>query len=133
MVFICGIINILITVTKMRKYIIRAISESLQQAIGGGIGLFVAYIGLLNVGFINFSAGVPVLSILDQPVLWVFLIGLFLAIVLHLLHVKEAMLISIIATAVIGIPFGVTSMQETVSFTEAFKALPSTFGVIFTS
>ena len=39
MVFICGLINILITVTKIRKMIIKAIPESLQHAIGGGIGI----------------------------------------------------------------------------------------------
>ncbi len=38
MVFICGVINIIITVTKVRKYIIKAIPKSLQSAIGGGIG-----------------------------------------------------------------------------------------------
>lgn len=46
MVFICGIINILITVTKIRKLIIHAIPESMQHAIGGGIGIFVAYVGI---------------------------------------------------------------------------------------
>lgn len=49
-VFLCGLINIIITVTKIRKMIIMAIPESLQHAIGGGIGLFVAYVGMLNVG-----------------------------------------------------------------------------------
>ena len=49
MVFICGLINILITVTKLRKFIIKSIPRSLQNAIGGGIGIFVAYIGFLNV------------------------------------------------------------------------------------
>ena len=44
MVFICGVINIIITVTKIRKYIIKAIPRSLQNAIGGGIGVFVAYL-----------------------------------------------------------------------------------------
>ena len=48
MVFLCGLINILITVTKIRKMIILAIPESLQHAIGGGIGLFVAYVGMLE-------------------------------------------------------------------------------------
>ena len=43
MVFICGVINILITVTKLRKHIIKSIPVSLQNAIGGGIGIFVAY------------------------------------------------------------------------------------------
>ena len=52
MVFICGVINILITVTKIRKYIVKSIPKSLQNAIGAGIGVFVAYLGLLNVGFI---------------------------------------------------------------------------------
>ncbi len=43
MVFICGLINIFITVTKIRKIIIKAIPQSLQNAIGGGIGVFIAY------------------------------------------------------------------------------------------
>ncbi|RBP44096.1 hypothetical protein DFR81_10538 [Garciella nitratireducens] len=42
MVFACGVINILITVTKIRKMIIRVIPESLQNAIGSGIGIFSA-------------------------------------------------------------------------------------------
>ena len=131
MVFICGLINILITVTKVRKYIIKAIPLSLQNAIGGGIGLFVAYIGMLNVGLVEFSAGVPALATLNQPVLWVFLAGLAITAVLMLLNVKGAMLISIIVTTLIGIPFGVTKMADTVSFTEACQALPSTFLAIF--
>ncbi len=133
MVFICGIINILITVTKLRKYIIKAIPLSLQHAIGGGIGLFVAYIGFLNVGFVDFSSGVPGLPTLNKPVLWVFLIGLALIIVLHILKLKGAMLIAIIATAIIGIPFGVTTFENAYSFTDACAALPTTFGAIFTS
>lgn len=56
MVFICGIINIILTVTKIRKLIIAAIPRSLQSAIGGGIGIFIAYIGIKNAGLINFTA-----------------------------------------------------------------------------
>lgn len=131
MVFICGLLNILITVTKVRKFIIKAIPVSLQHAIGGGIGIFVAYIGLLNVGIINFSDGVPALSTLDQPAFWVFLIGLVLIIVLLILKVKGAILIAIAATTLIGIPFGVTSTQNTIGFIDCCKALPSTFLAIF--
>lgn len=133
MVFICGLLNILITVTKVRKYIIKAIPTSLQNAIGGGIGLFVAYIGLLNVGIIDFSAGVPALATLNQPAFWVFLIGLLLVVVLHLLNVKGAMLLAIIVTTLIGIPFGVTKPDPTLttSFSEACAALPTTFLAIF--
>lgn len=132
MVFICGLINILITVTKIRKYIIKAIPVSLQNAIGGGIGLFVAYIGMLNVGLINFDSGVPALATFNQPALWLFVIGIVLTIVLEVMKVKGAILISIIVTTLIGIPMGVTTTATTVSFSEACAALPSTFGVIFT-
>ncbi len=133
MVFICGLINILITVTKLRKYIIKAIPRSLQNAIGGGIGIFVAYIGLLNIGIINFGAGVPALATLNQPALWLFLIGLALTVVLLVCKVKGAILIGIVATALIGIPMGVTHTGDTISFTDACSQLPQTFGAIFTS
>ena len=133
MVFICGLINIIITVTKLRKFIIKSIPRSLQNAIGGGIGIFVAYLGLLNVGIINFCSGVPALSTLTQPTFWLFLIGLALTIVLLVCNVKGAILIGIVVTALLGIPMGVTVTSNTVSFTEACAALPTTFGAIFTS
>lgn len=130
-VFICGLLNILITVTKIRKHIIRSIPLSLQHAIGGGIGLFVAYIGFLNVGLIDFSSGVPAIAALNNPVLLTFLIGLAIAVILMVLNVKGALFITIIATTLIGIPFGVTNLGETISFTEACNALPTTFLAIF--
>ena len=145
MVFICGLINILITVTKVRKHIIKAIPLSLQHAIGGGIGIFVAYIGFLNIDFVGFTGAavaedgasvitsgiVPELPKLNNPVLWVVLIGIILTVVLLVLKVKGAILIAIIATTIIGIPFGVTKLADTVSFTEACKALPTTFLAVF--
>lgn len=146
MVFICGVLNILITVTKVRKYIIKAIPLSLQNAIGGGIGVFVAYIGFLNIDFISFAGAevdltapngvntmgvVPEVAKLNDPVLWVFLFGLILTVVLLVLKVKGAFLIAIAASTVLGIPLGVTTLGETVSFTEACAQLPSTFLAIF--
>ncbi|MDK7090348.1 solute carrier family 23 protein, partial [Escherichia coli] len=56
MVFICGIINIIITDTSLRKMIIKSIPPMLQHAIGGGIGIFIAYVGLLNIKVINFES-----------------------------------------------------------------------------
>ena len=133
MVFICGVINILITVTKVRKYIIKSIPKSLQNAISAGIGVFVAYLGVLNIGLINFSAGVPGLSTFNQPALIVFLIGFAVTVVLYLLQVKGAILIGLVVATLIGIPFGVTVLGESVSFADACQALPSTLGVIFTA
>ena len=148
MVFICGLLNILITVTKIRKYIIKAIPLSLQHAIGGGIGIFVAYIGFLNIDFVGFTGAsvdltsptgvntsgiVPELAKFSSPSLWVFLIGLVLTIVLLVLKVKGAILIGIAATTLVGIPFGVTTVGNTISFTEACAQLPSTVRAIFDS
>ena len=145
MVFLCGLINILITVTKIRKMIIMAIPEQLQQAIGGGIGLFVAYVGMLNVGLITFTpkdtkaagkglatAATPGLTTFNTPVLWVFLIGLVLAIVFTVMKVKGGMLLAIIITTVVGIPFGVTNFGSSQSLSQTFSELPTTFGAIFT-
>ncbi len=56
MVFVCGLFNILITVTPVRKRIIQSIPISLQNAIAGGIGIFVAYIGIKNAGFLEFTS-----------------------------------------------------------------------------
>lgn len=138
MVFICGIINVIITVTKIRKMIIRSIPESLQHAIGGGIGIFVAYIGLVDAGVINFDAGtIPALSTFNKAALILTVFGIVLTVILLILKVRGAILISIIVTALIGaLPFvGVTKMGSDDAFTlaSALKDLPTTFGAAFGS
>ena len=132
MVFLCGLLNILFTVTKLRKAIIRAIPNSLQNAIGGGIGVFIAYIGFLNAGFLTISGAVPAVPPINSPTLWLFLGGLAVTIVLLLLKVKGAILIGIILSTLAGIPMGLTAQAQTMSFSEALGQLPQTFGVIFT-
>lgn len=139
MVFICGLLNIFITVTKVRKTVIKAIPKSLQLAISGGIGAFIAYLGFLNVGAVQFSPdetqpalAVPGIATFDSPVLWVFVIGLVLTIVLTVKNVKGGILIAILLTTLIGIPFGVTKIGDSISFAEAASALPTTFCAIFT-
>ena len=121
MVFICGVINVLITVTNIRKMIIRAIPESLQHAIGGGIGVFIGYLGLVNSGLIYNNpaseAGstelLPTLTNFKDSAVLVALIGLVITIILLVLKVKGAILISIILTTIIGIPFELLySMQK---------------------
>lgn len=124
MVFICGLINVLITVTKVRKSIVKSIPRELQLAIGGGVGLFIAYIGLKNGGFLQFTvpagtelvapgaAVVPALVPLNTPGVLLTLIGLILTIVLLIKNVKGAMFIGIIAATLIGIPMGVTHLPE---------------------
>ena len=149
MVFICGLINILITVTKIRKLIIKAIPESLQNAIGGGIGIFIAYIGVKNAGLLQFtsdpgtyalldsktviasSAAVPAIVKLNTAGVLLALIGLVLMVVLLIKNVKGAILISIAIATVIGIPMGLTHVGSSMSFGQAVSQLPQTFGAAF--
>ncbi|MGD9604869.1 MAG: NCS2 family permease [Bacilli bacterium] len=128
LVFVCGLINVLITVTKVRKSIIRAIPKSLQHAIGGGIGIFIAYIGFKNAGLLKFTADpghwvesfgtafidssvVPALTDFNTLVPVLGLIGLIIMVVLLLLKVRGAILIGIVVTALIGIPMGLTNVS----------------------
>jgi len=122
MVFICGLINILITVTKVRKMIIEAIPATLQYAISAGIGLFIAYIGFISAHFLDFtpdseasvtgafSKVVPAIATFTDKNSFLALIGLVIIVVLMILKVKGAILIGIIATTLIGIPMGITQV-----------------------
>ena len=118
MVFICGVINIIITVTKLRKSIVKSIPESLQNAIGGGIGLFIAYLGLNNAGLVSFTGAYPSVTPgmqpFNQPHLLLAVIGLLIIVILMIMKVKGAMLIGIVAATIIGIPMGVTQLPETI-------------------
>ncbi len=149
MVFICGLVNIFITVTKIRKLIIKAIPHSVQNAIGGGIGIFIAYIGIKNAGLINFtsdpgtyvqlesgtvvanSSAVPAIVALNNPAVLLAIFGIVLTVILLIRQVKGAIFISIVATTLLGIPFGVTSVGTSMSFTEACGQLPETFLAAF--
>ena len=149
LVFVCGLINIVITVTKVRKAIIRAIPKSLQHAIGGGIGLFIAYIGFKNAGLLKFTADpghwtesfgtafidsgvVPALTDFNTLVPVLGIIGIVIMVVLLLLKVRGAILIGIIVTAIIGIPMGITNLKG-INFDIAapFRDLGDTFLAAF--
>ncbi len=160
MVFICGLINIFITITKIRKMIIKAIPESMQHAIGGGIGIFVAYVGIKNANLVTFSADsdvivdsvvengeavnvnlnggvVPALANFDNPGVILAVIGLVLMTILVILNVRGAVLIGIVATTVIGILMGVVDLSaidwHANSLGSSVKELGTTFGAAFGS
>lgn len=115
-VFIEGIIFILLTVTNVREAIINAIPASLKNAISAGIGLFIAFIGLVNAGIIVDDGGTIVnLGTITSGSALLAIIGLVITSVLLVFNVTGAMLIGIIATAVIGIPFGLTNFGSVVS------------------
>ena len=151
MVFLCGVINVLITITKVRKMIIKAIPISLQNAIGGGIGIFIAYIGLKNLGLLSFTADpgtyldlggtivansaiVPALVEFNNPAVIFAIISLVLMSALVILKVRGAVFISIVAATIIGIFFGVTDVSRigiASNIGQSFTELGTTFGAAF--
>ncbi len=122
MVFICGIAGILITVTRLRSAIIVAVPPVLRNAIGAGIGLFIAYIGLKNGGLLQFvgtsdgfttgSNAIPGLVNFTEIGAVVTLIGLAVTAILMLLKVRAALLIGIGATTIVALFTGVAHIPE---------------------
>ncbi len=124
MVFICGVINVLITVTSIRKRVIKAIPEFMQDAITVGIGLFITYIGVKSAGLLEFSVSnasnglvagadvVPQLSTFNTASVIVSLIGLLITGVLVSKKVKNSYLLSILLTTIVALIFGVTKLPD---------------------
>lgn len=123
-VFIEGILFIIMTITNIREAIVNAIPKNLRYAIGGGIGLFIAFIGMQNAGIIvNDDATLIALGDITSGTALLALIGLVITGVLYALNVKGAMLIGILVTTVIGIPMGITEFKGIVSTPESIAPI----------
>lgn len=143
MVFICGIISGIITLSSLRKKLISAIPTFFQDAITVGIGLFIAYTGFRNAGFIQFtvsevtngvapgSSTIPSLVNFGTPQVLLAIIGLIITSILLLKKVKGAYLIGIILTTLIGIPLGVTAMPDFSNYTILPSIEPTLFKLDF--
>ena len=108
-VFVEGLIFIVLSVTKVRSAVIHAIPISQKYAVGAGIGLFLTFIGLNDVGLINAATkkGVLLFTGLNAQALisksgLLFLFGLLLTAILISYRIKGALLISILTTAILG-------------------------------
>lgn len=119
-ILIEGIIFIILTVTKIRSLIVDCMPASLKRAIGAGIGLFIAFIGLKNAGIVvdNAATLVSVGDITHGSAL-LGVIGIVITSMLVVRNVPGSLLIGIIVTALIGIPMGLTN------FSGVFSAPPS--------
>ena len=115
-VLIEGVIFILLTITNLREAIVNAIPASLKNAIGAGIGLFIAFIGLQNAGIIaNNDATLVSLGEVTSGAPLLAIIGLAITGVLVVKNVPGALLVGILITTVIGIPMGLTNFTGVVS------------------
>lgn len=108
-ILIEGFIFVVLTLTKVRTLIVDAIPASVKRAIGAGIGLFIAFIGLKNAGIIvESSATFVTIGTMTEGTALLGVIGIVLTSVLVIKNVPGSLLIGILATALIGIPMGVT-------------------------
>ena len=102
-IFMEGIIFIILTLTKVRQWIVDAIPLNLRHAIGAGIGLFIAFIGLKNGGIIvNNDATLVGLGDICHGTALLAIIGIVITGVLLILKVPGNILIGIIVTALLG-------------------------------
>lgn len=102
-IFMEGIIFIILTLTKVRQWIVDAIPLNLRHAIGAGIGLFIAFIGLKNGGIIvDNDATLVGLGDICHGTALLAIIGIVITGVLLILKVPGNILIGIIVTALLG-------------------------------
>ena len=123
-VLIEGLIFILLTITNVREAIVNAIPLSLRNAIGAGIGLFIAFIGLSSAGVVvNNEATLVSLGDITSGSAMLALIGLVITGFMFMRDVPGAILIGILATMLIGIPMGVTEFKGILSKPESIAPI----------
>lgn len=134
-----GILFIILTLTKVRTWLLNAIPGTLKKAIGAGIGLFIAFIGLQNSGIIvNSDATLVTLGDITHGTALVALIGLMITAGLVMLKVKGGILIGIIVTTLIGLVIkdpatgaAITQLSHNDAGSVQLLSLPSSISPIF--
>lgn len=113
LVFMSGIIFLLISITGIRKKIIDSIPTSLKQAIGAGIGFFIAFIGLVNSGIIVKNEATLVgIGNLREPATMLSIIGIVITIYLMSLNIRAALFFGLVITAFIGFILGLFGYEN---------------------
>ena len=113
-IFWSGVLFILISFLGLREAVVRTIPVSLKQAVSAGIGLFIALLGAKNCGLIVADADKNNLAFGDlaSPSVIVAVIGFIILLVIRTRNVPGGMILAILITTVIGIPFGVTELPS---------------------
>ena len=123
-VLIEGLIFILLTITNVREAIVNAIPLSLRNAIGAGIGLFIAFIGLHSAGVVvSNEATLVTLGDITSGSALLALIGLVITGFLYAKNVPGSILIGVIVTMLVGIPLGVTEFKGVLSTPESIQPI----------
>ena len=119
-ILIEGLILFLLTITKFRQAIVKAIPESVKKSLTIGIGLFIAFVGLQNAGIVvNDDSTLVKLGSITEGSGLLAIIGIIITSVLVIKNVKGAMLWGILVTTILGIPMGLTNYQGIVSLPQS--------------
>src|SRR5438034_3975571 len=111
-VFLSGVAFLILTVAGVRQLIVSAVPRSLFAAVAGGVGLFIAFIGLSDAGIIVARQGTMVgLGSLTTPTAAIALLGLLITASLQARGFKGSMLLGIMVTAVIAWTFGLAHFK----------------------
>ena len=90
-VFISGVAFLVLTIAGVRQLIVRAVPRPLFAAVAGGIGLFIAFIGLADAGIVIPRAGTMVsLGSLTAPTAALAMLGLLVIAALQARGVRGA-------------------------------------------
>ena len=115
-VFVEGVIFIFLTFTQFRQMLITAIPASVRYGIACGIGLLIAFIGLIDAGIIiGHPATLVTLGDVSSVPAMLALFGLVASAVMLVKNIKGALLWGILITAVVAMPFGIVKYQGIVS------------------
>jgi len=107
-VFLSGVIFVILSFTKFRIWIMNSIPLDLRRAISAGIGAFIAFIGLKQMGIIvDNKATLVSLGDLGDPAILLGVLGLFLTLAFYTFRVKGAFIIAILLTSIVGWSFGI--------------------------
>jgi adenine/guanine/hypoxanthine permease len=140
-VFCSGVIFVLISVFKIREWVINAIPRNMKLAVGAGIGLFLGIIALQSAGIVvKHPATLVTLGDLTKTAAILCLLGFVVIAALNYHKVTGGTLIGIVLVAVIGIPFGLAkftgivdvppSIAPTFLAMDFSRVLESTFMIV---
>ncbi|EMF0535761.1 NCS2 family permease [Enterococcus hirae] len=125
-VFVASLIFILITIFKLREMIIDAIPADLKYAISGGIGLFIAFLGLNEGGVIVSNESTLVgLGSLSVGSTWLAIFGLVVTAILLIRRVPGGIFIGMVASTILGLVTGLIPMPS--QLVSAAPSLKPTF------
>ena len=131
-VLIEGIIFIILTVTKLRSLLLKSIPETLSKAIGAGIGLFIAFLGMENSGIIvDNEATLVCLGNITQGTALLAMIGLFITAGMVMAKVRGSMLWGILITTLLGLFIKDPTTGQAITQVNGIVSAPVSISPIF--